>query len=109
MAQFHHLGTAQELLAAVPPEHPEDYKPIAKEALANRFNYIEKQLAGRKFLMGDQFTVADAYLFTVLRWTAFQKIDLGRWPNITAYMTRVGERPKVQEALQAEGLLKAAA
>ncbi|MCC7348876.1 MAG: glutathione transferase GstA [Variibacter sp.] len=91
------------------PNTPEDYKPVAKEALANRFNYIDKQLADRKFLMGDQFTVADAYLFTVLRWTAYQQIDLARWPNIVAYMTRVGERPKVKEALQAEGLLKAAA
>jgi glutathione S-transferase len=91
------------------PNTPDDYKPIAKEALANRFNYIDKQLAGRQYLMGDQFTVADAYLFTVLRWTAFQQIDLARWPNISAYMTRVGERPKVKEALQAEGLLKAAA
>ena len=55
------------------------------------------------------FTLPDAYLFTVLRWTAYQQIDLARWPNIVAYMTRVGERPKVKEALQAEGLLKAAA
>jgi glutathione S-transferase len=91
------------------PNTPDEYKPIAKENLANRFNYIDKHLAGRQYLMGDQFTVADAYLFTILRWSSVQHIDLAAWPNIAAYMGRVGERPKVKEALQAEGLVKAAA
>jgi glutathione S-transferase len=88
------------------PNTPDDYKPIVKESLANRFNFIDKHLAGRHYLMGDQFTVADAYLFTVMRWTSVQHIDLARWPNIAAYMGRVAARPKVTEALQAEGLLK---
>jgi glutathione S-transferase len=91
------------------PNTPDVYKPIVKENLAARFAYIDKHLAGRQYLTGDQFTVADAYLFTVLRWSSLQQIDLSRYPNIGAYMTRVGARPKVQEALQAEGLLKAAA
>jgi glutathione S-transferase len=88
------------------PNTPDDYKPIVKESLANRFNFIDKHLAGRHYLMGDQFTVADAYLFTVMRWTSVQHIDLASWPNIAAYMGRVAARPKVTEALQAEGLLK---
>jgi glutathione S-transferase len=90
------------------PNTPDDYKPIAKENLAGRFAYLDRQLANRKYLMGDQFTVADAYLFTILNWTKFQSIDLGQWPNVKAYVERVAARPKVQEAMQAEGLLKAA-
>ena len=88
------------------PNTPDEYKTIAKDSLAGRFNYIDSHLASRKFLMGDQFTVADAYLFTVLRWTSVLHIDLSRWPNIAAFMGRVAERPKVHEALEAEGLLK---
>ena len=91
------------------PNTPDAYKPVAKENLANRFTHIDQHLAGRQFLTGDQFTVADAYLFAVLRWSSLQQIDLSRWPNIAAFMGRVGERPKVKEALEAEGLLKAAA
>jgi glutathione S-transferase len=88
------------------PNTPDDYKPIAKENLGQRFAYVDKNLAGRKYLTGDQFTVADAYLFTVLRWAAVQHIDLAQYPNITAFMTRVGERPKVHEAMKEEGLVK---
>ena len=90
------------------PNTPDAYKPVAKENLANRFDYLDRHLAGRKYLMGDQFTIADAYLFTILNWTQFQSIDLGRWPNLKAYVERVGARPKVQDAMKAEGLLKAA-
>ena len=58
------------------------------------------------YLMGDKFTVADAYLFTVLRWSSRIDIDLAKWPNLKAYVDRVAARPKVQEALKAEGLIK---
>ena len=91
------------------PNTPEDYKPIAKENLASRFDWLDKQLAGKEHLMGKQFTVADAYLFVLLGWTRPTQIDLARWPNLVAFQKRVGARPKVQEALQAEGLLKKAA
>jgi glutathione S-transferase len=91
------------------PNTPDAYKPIVKDNLASRFAYIDKQLAGKKYLLGDQFTVADCYLYTVLRWSSLHQIDLAKYPNIAAFMTRVGERPKVKEALQEEGLLKAAA
>jgi glutathione S-transferase len=86
------------------PNTPDEYKKITKDNLGNRFNWLDKQLAGKDYLMGKQFTVADAYLFTVLRWTTPTQIDLSKWPNLTAYLARVGARPKVQEALKAEGL-----
>ena len=91
------------------PNTPEDYKKIAKENLASRFDWLDKQLAGKDYLTGKAFTVADAYLFVLLNWTGFQNIDLNRWPNLAAFHRRVAARPKVQEALQAEGLLKKAA
>jgi glutathione S-transferase len=90
------------------PNTPEDYKTIAKENLANRFDWLDKQLAGKEYLTG-KFTVADAYLFVLLNWTKVQNIDLAKWSNLSAFQKRVGARPKVQEALQAEGLLKKAA
>lgn len=90
------------------PAMPEDYKTAVKSGLAARqLPYLEKALAGREYLLGD-FSAADAYLFTVLNWTAHHKIDLSAFPNITGYMKRVAARPAVQEAMKAEGLLKAA-
>ena len=88
------------------PNTPEEYKKISKDNLANRFDWLDKQLAGKDFLMGTAFSVADAYLFVLLNWTKFQSIDLARWPNLSAFQARVGARPKVQEALKAEGLVK---
>jgi len=85
---------------------PEEFVKLTKENLANKFTYLDKHLATHKYLMGDTFTVADAYAFTILNWSNFKQIDLSRWPNIQAYMARVAARPKVQEALKAEGLVK---
>jgi len=86
------------------PTTPDAYKVISKENIGKRFDWLDKQLKGRSYLMGDKFTVADAYLFTVLRWSSRIDIDVGKWPNLKAYMDRVAARPKVQEALKAEGL-----
>ena len=86
------------------PDTPADARKIAEENLAKRFDWLSIRLADRKFLMGETFTVADAYLFTVLRWSGLVHVDLARWPVLTAYLARVGERPKVKEALHAEGL-----
>ena len=86
------------------PTTPDAYKDLSRENLGKRFDWVDKQLAGKQYLMGDKFTVADAYLFTVLRWSPRIEIDLSKWPNIKAYMDRVAARPKVQEALKAEGL-----
>jgi glutathione S-transferase len=91
------------------PNTPEEYKTIAKENLATRFAWLDKQLAGRDYLMGGTFTVADAYLFTVVNWTHPMKIDLAPYPNLAAFQKRVAARPKVREAMQAEGLLPKAA
>ena len=90
------------------PTTPDAYKTISRENLGKRFDWLDKQLAGKQYLMGDKFTVADAYLFTVLRWSPRVEIDISKWPNLKAYFDRVAARPKVQEALQKEGLLKAA-
>jgi glutathione S-transferase len=88
------------------PTTPDAYKAISKENLGKRFDWLDKQLSGKQYLMGDKFTVADAYLYTVLRWTTRIEMDLAKWPNLKAYVERVGARPKVQEALKAEGLIK---
>ncbi len=89
------------------PKVPDEYKKMAKEALAARFALLDKHFASNgQFLTGPQFTVADAYLFTVVNWTNFVGIDLGQWPNLKAYFGRVAERPKVQQAMKEEGLLK---
>jgi len=88
------------------PTTPEDYKPVAKENLANRLQWLDQQLAGKDYLMGRNFTVADAYLFTVASWSKHVGIDTSKWPNLSAYLARVAARPKVQEAMKAEGLVK---
>ena len=87
------------------PNTPEDHKPIAKQNIATRFDWLDKQLAGKDYLTGKQFTVADAYLFVMLNWTKPTQIDLAKWPNLVAFQKRVAARPKVKEAMQAEGLI----
>lgn len=81
-----------------------EMKEVQKAVITRRLNALEKLLTDKQYIMGDSFSAADAYLFTVLRWTFFHKIDLSPWPNIAAFVTRVGERPKVKETLAAEGL-----
>ena len=88
------------------PNTPEDYKVIAKDNLAAAFALLDRHLAGKSYLMGDGFNVADAYLFVVLNWARLQKIDIAQWPNVKAFRDRVAARPKVHEAMQAEGLIK---
>lgn len=91
------------------PNAPDATKEAARATLAKRFGYLDQHLAGRSFLTGDRFTIADAYLFTVVNWTNFHAIDLSPYPNLQAFQQRVAARPKVQAALRAEGLLKEAA
>ncbi len=83
-------------------KYPAELKQQIKDALGGRFDYLSKHLEERPYIMGQSFTVADAYLFTVLRWTKFVEMDLGRWPVLVAYSARVGERPAVRAALAAE-------
>jgi len=88
------------------PASTEDMKEAARVHLTNRLNWLAGQLEGRDYLMGSQFTVADAYLFTVLGWANFVQFDLAQWPVFAAYTQRIAARPAVQQALRAEGLLK---
>lgn len=86
------------------PNTPDAYKDIVRAGLAAKFDALERHMTGREYLTGDAFTAADAYLFTVMNWGRFTRIDIARWPVLAAYHARVGARPKVQEALAAEGL-----
>jgi glutathione S-transferase len=85
-------------------EATEETKTYARNYLAKRLAYLEGALGDNKYLMGDQFTVADAYLFTVLGWGVHVGVDIG--PKLKSYVDRVRERPKVIEAMTAEGLIK---
>ena len=77
------------------------------ERLKGRFDYVAKALEHKEYLFGHVFCVADAYLFTVLSWTGFLKVDLSPWPALQQYLARVAARPAVRQALVAEGLQKA--
>jgi glutathione S-transferase len=87
------------------PATTAEAREAAIATLGKKFDWISGFLGNKTYLLGDTFTVADAYLFTVVNWTHFVKLDLSKWPVLVAYQARVAARPKVQEALKAEGLL----
>jgi glutathione S-transferase len=87
------------------PTTPDEYKAIAKETLIKRLDYIAQHLAGKTYLVGDNFTVADAYLFTILNWRTRIGLTLDRWPVLEQYQARLAERPSVQAAMKAEELI----
>lgn len=95
-----HKGFSPLFNAALPAEA----KQVFVERLEKRFAYLDAQLAGKTWLMGDRFTVADAYAYTVLNWSKGLKLDLDRWANLSAYVKRVGGRPKVRETEHTEKL-----
>jgi len=88
------------------PGMPEQAKEMAKTRLMSRLTWVDGELAGKSYLLGDTFTVADAYLFVVAGWGKHVGIDIAGLVNLSAFMDRVGVRPAVQAALRAEGLLK---
>lgn len=88
------------------PAVAEEAKGVFRDRLTQRFQWVDQQLAGKPYLMGDHFCVADAYLYTVSRWAAVMKIDLTPMTNLVAFQHRMLDRPAVREALRAEGLLK---
>jgi glutathione S-transferase len=90
------------------PAIPDEVKTFFKDRIMGKFKYADEKLAGRDYLMGKQFTVADGYLYTMLRWADGNKMDLSALQHLMAFKDRVGARPKVQEALTKEGLMKAA-
>jgi len=90
------------------PVLADDAKGFFKDRAMGKFRYLDGKLVGHDYLLGEQFTVADAYLFVMLTWAERMKFDLSGLPNLMAYKARVAARPKVQEALVKEGLVKAA-
>lgn len=86
------------------PDTPEDYKPIARANVAAKLAVLDAALADKPFLTGDTFTVADAYAYTVSRWTGYAGVDVSGLANLKAFAARVSERPAVRAALAAEGL-----
>ena len=88
------------------PAVPEDAKPVFRAKLVDRFKWVDSQLAGKPYLMGDEFSVADAYLFTVAGWSGYVGVDIAGLAHLGGFMERMKARPAVQDALKAEGLLK---
>jgi glutathione S-transferase len=82
-----------------------ELKESVMALLAKRLNWLATQLEGKTYLVGDRFTVADGYLFTILNWSNFVGLDLSPWKTIQGYMARVGSRPSVVAALKEEGLI----
>ncbi len=87
------------------PAASEDWKQAARDVIAERLTYLQGQMAG-PYLLGEQFSVADGYLFTVLGWCKYVNFDLSPWPRLGEYLGRIAARPAVLEALKAEGLVK---
>ena len=88
------------------PAMPEEAKTLFKDKLTSRYQWLDKQLEGREFLMGEHFTVADGYLFTVTNWAKPTGLDLSSFSTLLAWHARIGQRPAVQAAMKAEGLIK---
>ena len=86
------------------PALTEDQKSATIAAIGTELDFVNKSLGSDQYLLGDTFTVADAYLFVVLSWTKYFGIDLGRWARLKSYFDRIAGRPSVKAAMQAEGL-----
>ena len=84
--------------------NPDEVKKFATANLTRRLDWLENQLGSNSYLMGEQFTIADAYLFVILGWFGRVNVDLGKWPKLQALHQRVAARPAVDKALRAEGL-----
>lgn len=90
------------------PAASDDWKKASMETLDRRLTYIAQQLGSKQFLVGDNFTIADAYLFTILGWGQYVGLDIGKWPALKEYHGRIFMRPAVQATLKAEGLIPSA-
>jgi glutathione S-transferase len=88
------------------PGVTDEQKAATRANLGKRFDFLTQSLEGREHLLGGGFTVADAYLFTVLGWCRYGGLDLAQWPTLQAYHQRIAHRPSVQAAMRAEGLIK---
>lgn len=85
----------------------EEARNAARAHLSKRIDYVNTELGNSTYFRSEHFTVADAYLFTVLSWARYVKFDLAPWPAVVSYLERIAARPAVREALVAEGLIKA--
>lgn len=88
------------------PKFTDPWKEILREGIAPKLDFLTKRLEGKSFAFGDGFSVVDGYLFTVLGWGQYVGIDLAKWPVLKTYCDRIAQRPAVQAALKAEGLVK---
>ncbi len=88
------------------PAMPEEGKAVMKAKAASKLKWVDEQLEGKQYLMGDAFSIADAYLFTVTTWAAHTGIDISAFENLGAFQARMAARPAVQAAMKAEGLVK---
>ncbi|QHE83564.1 glutathione transferase GstA [Hydrogenophaga sp. BPS33] len=87
------------------PATPDEVKTSTKDKLGQRLKWVDAELAGKQYLLGDNFSVADGYLFTVTNWAPRVGVDISGFANLNAYRARVGARPAVQAAMKAEGLI----
>jgi len=88
------------------PTSSDEAKQLARDLVGKKFDFVQSQLGDKPYLTGDSFTPADAYLFVMLSWTKMHGIDLARWPALVALQARIAERPAVQAAMRAEGLIQ---
>ena len=88
------------------PKLTDPWKDILRESVAPKFDYLSRRLEGRSYAFGDGFSAVDGYLFTILGWPQYVGIDLAKWPVLTSYSEKIAQRPAVQAALKAEGLVK---
>ncbi len=88
------------------PAMPEEFREVTRAMVQKKYAYIDNVLSKSPYLMGNDYSIADSYLYNVTRWAAYDavKIDLSMYQNLTAFMTRMNARPSVQAALQAEGI-----
>ena len=88
------------------PEYGEQAAEVAKQRLHERFYLLDNYLADHDYLVGESFTIADAYCFTIVNWSKGRGIDLAVWPNLAHYQSKIAERKSVQDTLIAEGLVR---
>jgi len=88
------------------PKITPEWKDDRIALFGRRCDVLVRTLDGKPYLMGDKFSVADAYLFTILGWASLFKLDMSKWPALQSYVTRIAARPAVQQVMKAEGLIK---
>lgn len=105
MADIHQLRITQDFQSWLfHPEYGAQAADVARARLDDRFHILDRHLRDKEFLVGNRFSIADAYCFTILNWSKGRGIDLAAWPNLSRYMSTLAERPSVRDTMIAEGL-----